>query len=141
MKISHLIPENSSYEGIFCSFQTLVVPFKPLVGRSNLCTLMIETWILPDFFLFYIQPMASHLVGSSSLPTLMIETWIPPVFFIQPMASHLVGRSSLPTLMIETWILPNFFFFTYNQWPAIWLGVQISPRLFWRPGYTQVSFF
>jgi hypothetical protein len=112
MKISHLIPENSSYEGIFCSFQTLVVPFKPLVGRSNLCTLMIETWILPDFFLFYIQPMASHLVGSSSLPTLMIETWI----------------------------LPNFFFFTYNQWPAIWLGVQISPRLFWSPGYTQVSF-
>jgi hypothetical protein len=81
MKISHLIPENSSYEGIFCSFQTLVVPFKPLVGRSNLCTLMIETWILPDFFLFYIQPMASHLVGSSSLPTLMIETWIPPVSF------------------------------------------------------------
>jgi hypothetical protein len=50
MKISHLIPENSSYEGIFCSFQTLVVPFKPLVGRSSLHTLIQETWVHPGFF-------------------------------------------------------------------------------------------
>jgi len=103
MKISHLIPENPPYEGIFCSFQTLVMPFKPLVGSSNLPTLIQETWILPGFFLFYIQPMASHLVGSSNLPTLIQETWILPgffLFYIQPMASHLVGSSNLPTLIL-----------------------------------------
>jgi len=41
MKIGHFIPENPPYEGIFCSFQTLVMPFKPLVGSSSLPTLIV----------------------------------------------------------------------------------------------------
>jgi hypothetical protein len=41
MKISHFIPENPPYEGIFCSFQALVMPVKPLVGSSSLPTLIL----------------------------------------------------------------------------------------------------